>query len=432
MEVQRLLDQQEALFLKRTRRGQNLLSKASRYMPGGIASGFWSQYPLPVVLDHGQGPRVWDVDGNEYIDWHCGHGATLAGHNNPALNHAILQQSTQLVHSSSSHTGVGDYVEKLCLRFDMQRAVLCASGSEATMTAIRLARAYTSRESVLMTHGAYHGHHDAVMKSMRAGEFCTRSEGITCKSTFGVEFNDVDALRGAFQQHQPAAFIIEPVMLNLGLVLPHKNYLADARQLCDEYGVVFIWDEIKTAATIAYAGAQSLWPDVRPHVLCLGKVVGGGLPIGVCGGDAAILDLIPKRVEHWGTWAGHPLTCASGEAMLDLLTMGQHQMAVELQTSLCADLNALITQYSLPMHSQFLGRKGGVFATAKAVSSYAEWRETIDGFLHQSWWLYALNHGHLFPSGADEQWTLSLAITQQDCTELIKCFANWCEQVSSV
>ncbi|MQA98863.1 MAG: aminotransferase class III-fold pyridoxal phosphate-dependent enzyme, partial [Actinobacteria bacterium] len=295
-EVQR---QEVERYEKRTPRSRALYDRAEGSMPFGVSSSFQAGDPYPIYLASGKGSEVRDVDGNTYIDYHNGFGTMVVGHAHPKVAEAIEKAARSGTHfAATTQTGV-ESAEEIKRRFGIDKVRFTNSGTEATMDAIRLARAATGRETLLKVEGSYHGHHDAVMYSvvptMDSGGPEERpwtvpfSRGIpedTAKHTKIVPFNDVDALATILSENPGiGTMIMEPVMMNIGIVMPQEGYLQGVRELCDKHGVVLIFDEVKTGVTIAPGGATEYF-GVRPDLVCLAKAIGGGTPVGAFGGRA--------------------------------------------------------------------------------------------------------------------------------------------------
>lgn len=268
--AQQVLEQEIEGFERRTPRSKQLYARAERSMPFGVTSSFQAGDPYPIYLVEGAGSHVVDADGNSYIDYHNGFGTMVVGHSHPRVREAIQRAAERGTHfAATTETGV-EVAEELKRRFGLDKVRFTNSGTEATMDAVRLARAASGKDVLLKIEGSYHGHHDAVMYSvvptMDSGGPTERpwsvpfSRGIpadTANSTWVVPFNDVGSLEAMLKEHGDhiGALIMEPVMMNIGIVLPQPGYLEQVRRLCDEHGVVLIFDEVKTGLCIAAGGA---------------------------------------------------------------------------------------------------------------------------------------------------------------------------------
>src|SRR3954452_10766 len=297
----RLLRRTEELrreLLDRTPESARWYERARMVMPRGVPSSFQGADPRPTYLSHGQGWKVWEVDGHEYVDFHNGFGVMCVGHANPAIAGAVAQRAGEGTHFAAPTEGSTIVAEELRRRFGLPFWRFSNSGTESTLDAVHLARAATGRDIVLKIEGSYHGHHDAVMVSLRppldaAGErehpnsvpFGAGHLAAISESTRVVPFNDADALQHLLEgelRDRVAGVILEPAMMNITIVVPRDGYLERVRELCDEHGVVMIFDEVKTGATIP-AGVAVETFGVQPDVVCLAKAICGGLPGGAVG-----------------------------------------------------------------------------------------------------------------------------------------------------
>ncbi|HEY6475754.1 MAG TPA: glutamate-1-semialdehyde 2,1-aminomutase, partial [Polyangia bacterium] len=313
-------------------RSSSLFERASALFPGGVNSpvrAFKSVGGTPVFLERGVGPFVYDVDGNRYIDFIGSWGALILGHADPDVVAAVI-------HAASSGTTFGAPTPREVelgelIRFMMpslEKMRFVSSGTEATMSALRAARGFTGRHRIVKVDGGYHGHADALLAKAGSGVVTLGlpgSSGVTpaaVADTLVVPYNDLDAMRVAFEEHRDeiAALIIEPIPANLGVVMPRPAYLPLLRSLCDEHGALLIFDEVITGFRVARGGAQQMF-GVRPDLTCLGKIVGGGLPFGVYGGRADVMDVIAPvgPVYQAGTLSGNPVAVAAGLATLKRL-----------------------------------------------------------------------------------------------------------------
>src|SRR5919198_178316 len=313
-------------LLERTPGSAALFERAARRLPAGVTSNFQAGKPYPVYLARGRGSRVWDVDGAEYVDFHGGVGGNGGGDAPPKIVEGIERAGRPRAPFAVTTAATVALAEEVCARFGLDRVRFLNSGTEATMDALRVARAATGRDRIVKIEGSYHGHHDAVLFSVvpeaqvlglrgRVGgktggaagaAYTTRptSRGVPAsvwKDTIIVPFNDADAFEAllADRGDEIAALILEPVMMNVGIVVPEPGYLERLRELCDQYGVVLVFDEVKSGATIAYGGAVERY-GVHPDLICLAKAIGGGAPIGAFGGKASGMDEGTRGVAQQG------------------------------------------------------------------------------------------------------------------------------------
>ncbi|MDY0386341.1 MAG: glutamate-1-semialdehyde 2,1-aminomutase [Methanolobus sp.] len=310
-------------------KSRDLYNKARTLIPGGVSSPVRAIKPYPFYTDSASGSKIRDIDGNEYIDYCLAYGPNILGHSNPTIKQAIISQLEKgWLYGTPTELEV-DLAEKIAGLYpsiDMLRFV--STGTEATMSALRAARGFTGKNKFIKIEGGFHGAHDAVL--VKAGSGATTlgkpdSLGIPedfTKNTLQVPFNDIEALTTVIEKNQDelAALIIEPVMGNIGPILPDAGYLKDVRKLTEENDVVLIFDEVITGFRLAMGGAQEYF-GVTPDMTTLGKIIGGGLPIGVFGGKKEIMEMIAPSgsVYQAGTFSGSPASVAAGLTVLDVL-----------------------------------------------------------------------------------------------------------------
>jgi len=311
---------------------QELFAEALRYIPGGVNSpvrAFRAVGGNPFFAQKAYGSRVEDVDGNAYIDYVCTWGPSILGHAHPDVISAVKAAADR-----GTSFGIPNPLEVELARKiynwvpSVEKVRMMNSGTEATMSAIRLARGFTRRDKIIKFEGCYHGHVDSLLVKAGSGALTLGqpdSAGIPAALaalTIALPFNDVEALRHAFEQNKDeiAAVIVEPIPANAGLILPAPGYLETMRELCTAHGTLLIFDEVMTGFRVARGGAQELL-GVRPDLSCFGKVIGGGLPVGALGGRAEIMDFLAPLgpVYQAGTLSGNPLAMAAGLAQLKVL-----------------------------------------------------------------------------------------------------------------
>jgi len=373
-----------------------------------------------------------DVDGRELLDLSMGFGAMLAGHLNPEVvkeTKASLEQGTLFVTPSPiSRNGA----ELLCKRFNIDQIRFANSGTEATMYAVRLAKAFTGKPAIVKIEGGYHGSYDPLTVSAKpalseAGPADDPNPVITPGTNpgvvFVVPFNNLDALERRFVSDAPsiACLIMEPVLENLGIVLPDEGYLAAVRALCDQYGVLLIFDEVKTGLTAGPQGAAQRI-GVKPDLICLAKSIGGGLPLAAFGGRKEIMDAVAdNRMAHFGTFNGNPLAMAGVRAMDRLCTVEALGEAERLNYQALNRITEIIDEYELPAHTVGFGIKGCVTWSEEPVRNYRDYKAT-DFEVAELSWLWSLNRGIITPPGLDEQWLISLAHGQKEIDRLVEDF----------
>ena len=306
-------------------RSKALFEEAKKYIPGGVNSpvrAFKSVGDVPRFIAKAKGSHIWDVDGNEYIDYVCSWGPMILGHAHPSVVEGIKEQAEKGT-SYGAPTELEVELAKMIVELvpSVEKVRMVNSGTEATMSAIRLARGYTGRNKVVKFEGGYHGHVDALL--VKAGSGLTTfgvptSPGIPedfAKHTITVPFNDIDALKKVVDEvgDDVAAVIMEPVMANAGLIIPEPGFLEKVRELTAEKGIVLIFDEVITGFRLSLGGAQEYF-GINPDLSCFGKIIGGGLPVGAFGGKAEIMDYLAPEgpVYQAGTLSGNPLAMVAG------------------------------------------------------------------------------------------------------------------------
>jgi glutamate-1-semialdehyde 2,1-aminomutase len=367
-------------------RSQQLFTEARRHIPGGVNSpvrAFRGVGGDPVFFARGQGPYLYDADGNEYVDYVGSWGPLLFGHAHPEVLAAIADAARDGTSFGAPTEREVLFAEEICkLVPSMQKVRLVSSGTEATMSALRLARGFTGRHKIVKIDGAYHGHADCLLVAAGSGAATLGipgSAGVTpgtAADTLTVAWNDEAAMRELFRAHpqQIAAVIVEPVCGNMGCVPPEPGYLAMLRALTRAEGALLIIDEVMTGFRVALGGAQALY-GVDPDLTCLGKVIGGGLPAAAYGGKAEIMDRIAPDgpVYQAGTLSGNPLAVAAGRKMLELLQKpGTYEKLETASKHLTDGLSALLTEASIPHTTNRVGSMFTTFFTEGPVRNYAE------------------------------------------------------------
>jgi glutamate-1-semialdehyde 2,1-aminomutase len=433
-----------AMYSERTKQSQAATERARKVMPAGVPSSFQAYEPWPVVVKHSAGARMIDVDDNEYVDYDMGFGALFAGHMNPIVRRAVMEQ---LDHGSLYVTPCeldAEVCELLAARFGLPMWRPTNSGTEATHDAIRLARGATGRERIVKVEGGYHGHHDEVMISTKppldlAGPDdrptpVASSLGITkrvVEDVTVVPFNDPAALERALQGGDVACFIVEPVLENIGICLPDPGYLEAVRELTERYGTLLILDEVKTGITAGYGGACGHF-GVQPDLVTLAKSIGGGFPVGAFGGKAEYMNLITDgRVLHLGTYNGNPLVMAAARATLaEACTPEVHAATIALNGRLVDACQSIIDRSGIPAHTARFGAKGCVTWSDTPVRNYRDYKRT-DFTLAFAQWIHGINRGVLLPPGLDEQWLISAMHDEADAMLYASVFDEFVTDLTS-
>ncbi|MBT6176226.1 MAG: glutamate-1-semialdehyde 2,1-aminomutase [Deltaproteobacteria bacterium] len=355
-----------------TKRSESLNQRATKLMPGGVNSpvrAFGSVGGSPVFIDHAQGSTVTDVDGNDYLDYVCSWGPLILGHAHPAVVATIQEaavKGTSFGAATEKEVELAERVTRLVPSVEVVRFV--SSGTEATMSALRLARGFTGRDRCIKFSGCYHGHTDAFLTDAGSGVATLGipgSAGVpegTARDTITLPYNDLEALDGYMAEHgdEVAAIILEPIACNMGMVKPNPGFLDGLRRACDQAGALLIFDEVITGFRVALGGAQELY-GVKPDLTTFGKIIGAGLPVGAYGGRADIMSKVAPLgpVYQAGTLSGNPLAMAAGIAALDELAKpGVYESLEEKGAYLEKGISTLLKKYGRP---GFLNRCGSIF-----------------------------------------------------------------------
>jgi len=430
MTVTTLLETEIELYQKRAPRSKQLWERARKVMPMGTASNSRMYEPYPIYIDHAEGSRVWDVDGNEYLDHNLSFGAMVVGHRNPAVMNAVAKQLTIGTMYGISHPLECELAEEICRRFPfLDRVRFSNSGTESTLHALRLAKAFTGKPKIVKMEGAYHGLHDAVMISVkpgsnRWGDSCIpspvpASAGVYMDhdpNTLVAQFNDAGCLEKVLQQSkgEVAAIILEPVMMNIGVLPPKLGYLQAVRELCTRYGALLIFDEVKTSS-MSYGGAAEYY-RIFPDIVCLSKSVGGGLPLAAFAFTEEISEVIESRkMMHAGTYNANPVVVAAGLAALrDVLTPYKYESMRSLSDKLAEGYRRILAKAGVPGIVTNAGINGAVTFGVESVSNYRQW-STMNTEMWTAFWFGMVNRGVIpQPYWWDEQWTMSVAHTEAD------------------
>lgn len=408
-------------------RSKELFARAQRYIPGGVNSpvrAFRAVGGTPRFISRASGARVWDADGHEYLDYVGSWGPLIAGHAHPEVVLAIQQAASSGVTygaPTASETELARLVVEAYAGVDLVRFV--SSGTEAVMSALRLARAATGRERVLKFDGCYHGHSDSLLVRAGSGPLTlgqADSAGVPASLatvTLSVPYNDLDAVRAAFANYpdEIAALIVEPVAGNMGVVLPGPGYLAGLRDITREAGALLVFDEVITGFRIAYGGAAERF-GVVPDLTCLGKIVGGGLPVGAYGGRRDLMELVAPLgpVYQAGTLSGNPLAMAAGIATLALLRRpGVYEQLEARSNALATGLLEAARDAGIAATGNTLGAMQTLFFTAEPVTDYAS-AKAADTKLFAKFHAAMLARGIYFAPSQFEATFISTAHTAED------------------
>jgi glutamate-1-semialdehyde 2,1-aminomutase len=365
---------------------EQLFAEALRYIPGGVNSpvrAFRAVGGQPFFVNRAAGSRLYDVDGNEFIDYVCTWGPAILGHGHPKVIRAV-----QAAAEHGTSFGVPNPLEVKLARLvcatvpSVQKVRMCNSGTEACMSAIRLARGFTRRDKIIKFDGCYHGHTDSLLVKAGSGALTfgnPDSAGVPAsftQHTVVLPFNDVDALKAAFaaNANQIAAIIIEPVPGNAGLYLPKPGYLEFLRDITTNNGALLIFDEVMTGFRLAFGGAQGRF-GITPDLSCFGKIIGGGLPVGAFGGRGEIMDMLAPLgpVYQAGTLSGNPLAMAAGIALLEELQSGEaYQQLESLGANLESGMREAARSAGVPVQFNRIGSMFCGYFTEQPVHNLAD------------------------------------------------------------
>ena len=405
-----------------------LFSRAQQVIPGGVNSpvrAFKGVGGTPVFIEKAKGAYVFDTDGKQYIDYVGSWGPMVLGHNHPAILSAVIKTAENGLSFGAPTPLEIELAELVCqLVPSIEMVRMVSSGTEATMSAIRLARGYTKRDKIIKFEGCYHGHSDSLLVKAGSGALTLgqpSSPGVPedfAKHTLTCEYNNIDSVKQAFAQYPNdiACLIIEPVAGNMNCVPPKSGFLQALRELCDQYGTVFIIDEVMTGFRVALGGAQQYY-GVTPDLTTLGKIIGGGMPVGAFGGKKEIMQYIAPTgpVYQAGTLSGNPIAMAAGLACLnELKKAGNEQRLAKLTETLAQGLKALAQKHEIPFVINYVGGMFGFFFTQLSeVSSYQDVMQSdvarFNQFFHKM-----LQQGVYLAPSAFEAGFMSLAHSEQD------------------
>lgn len=438
--------EQERVFVDRQPGSAAMHDRALASLAGGATSSWQIARPQPVWLAEGRGAHVVDVDGDDYVDLHGGYGVSVVGHGHPAIVRAVSDRVARGTHFAQPTPDILAVSEDLARRFGLPLWRFCNSGTEATMDAVHLLRAATGRDLILKVEGCYHGHHDAVMVSVSNGpeDIGPADHPASAPSGTGipravtdltviVPFNDLDAVARRFAEFpgRIAGIILEPIMMNAGIIPPDPGYLAGLRDLVHAQGALLAFDEVKSGVTIAPGGATERF-GVTPDVVALAKAMGGGLPCGAIGGTAEVMQLIVDgRYQQVGTFNGNPLTMAAARATLvEVLDGAAYAHLERLQARMVDGAAVALAEHGVPATVRGFGAKGSITFTADPVRDYRDFLELDDRWSHCHW-LYQHNGGVFLPPwGKAEQWTLSVQHDEGDVDRFLGNLTRMCRDLT--
>ncbi|EAF6700192.1 glutamate-1-semialdehyde-2,1-aminomutase [Listeria monocytogenes] len=420
-------------------KSEKAFKEAKKVLPGGVNSpvrAFNSVDASPVFMDHGKGAYITDVDGNEYIDYVLSWGPLILGHANPSVVQAITNAAMKGT-SFGTPTEIETELAKLVIERvpSIEIVRMVSSGTEATMSAIRLARGYTKRDKILKFEGSYHGHGDSLLIKAGSGVATLGlpdSPGVTkglAADTITVPYNDIDGAKLAFEKYgeEIAAVIVEPVAGNMGVVPPIEGFLEGLRELTTNYGSLLIFDEVMTGFRVDYYSAQGYYV-VTPDLTCLGKVIGGGLPVGAYGGKKEIMEQIAPAgsIYQAGTLSGNPLAMNAGFETVRQLTPQHYDVFRTLIKRMEEGLTEISARRQVPLSINKAGSMFGFFFTDQKVINF-DTAKTSDLEFFRSYYREMLGQGIFLPPSQFEGVFISTMHTEKEIDKTLEAFDTTCK-----
>ncbi|MEM4762406.1 MAG: aminotransferase class III-fold pyridoxal phosphate-dependent enzyme [Desulfurococcaceae archaeon] len=445
LKLSELIKELEAEYRAKTRKSMELYGKSINKLPAGVTYSLRYFHPYPLYIAKAKGTRVWDVDGNEYIDFWMGHGAHLLGHLPDVVVNAVKEALEAGTHFGFEHPYALEYVDLLSkIVPGLEELRFTNSGTEANMYAVRLARAYTGRKYIVKMQGGWHGSYDPLHVAVRSFNGKPESAGILeeyVKYTIAIPFNDVDALENAMRNHDVAAVIVEPIMGAAGCIEPRENYLREVRRVVDEHGSLLVFDEVITGFRLAPGGAQEYY-GVKADIVVLGKALSGGVgSIGGFGGRSEIMDLLnhvkhvkPREsVFHGGTYTANLLAIAAGHALIKYLASnrGIYSEANSIWSYFRRRITDTCSSLSVDCWTTGDGTLTGIHFTRRKPRNAGEaveyrWSNLAEKALH----LYSRVNGVLYMSETHVHYLPSLIHGKREISKLLEVTEAFLEKLS--
>src|ERR1700730_12608019 len=424
------LQKEISIYEKRTPKSAEAHARALKRIPLGVASNYRAYDPYPIFVKEGKGSKIRDIDGNEYVDHNLCFGALMAGHCHPAVVKAIEKALHVGTTFGMPHDMEWELAEEICARYPLEMVRFGSSGTEATMHAVRIARAATGRDKLLRFEGCYHGLHDSALVSVKpkledAGDIHAPNSvpgglGViksVLENVTVATFNDLPSVENRFKQFpgQIAAIILEPIMMNVGLCMPQPGFLEGLRDICNKNGSLLIFDEVKTGAKLGWGGASEYY-GVKPDMITLAKSIGGGVPLAAFGASRSVMYLIVQhKVFHGGTYNTNRFAMAAGLAVFrEVLTRENYAHVDKLSKKLTEGYRAIVKKSGLQGYVASAGVNGALMLYPSEIQNYRDWTK-IDVDLWRQYWFAMVNRGVLAqPYWWDEQWTISVQHSEAD------------------
>jgi len=427
-------------FRRRTVKSKEVFEETAKYVPKGVNSNYRAWDPYPIYFRGGIGSRIYDVDGNEYIDYNLAFGVLVSGHSHPKIVSEVERRVGEGTILGFEYERVYELAKIVSKRFNVDMVRFQSTGLEATHHAIRMARAYTGRDKVIKFLGHYHGSHDSMLVSTKPNIYASGHVKMPSKLKSGpgipdsvvedvlvAQFNDLESVETILVNHpdEVAAVILEPVAMNIGLIPASKEFMWGLRRLCDEYGVILIFDEVKTSGKL-YGGAEEYY-NVKPDMKTMAKAVAGGYPLSIVGGRREIMeDVGPGKTPHAGTFNSNPLSVDAAIVTLrDVLTMDAMERTVKYNEMLSKAYGDILSDVGVPHNIKVFGNSGTIFFTDKEVLN---WHDFLRYNHVGLWWAFfiAMMNRDVVPTapGYDEQWTVSVQHSEEDIEKTIEAFKD--------
>ncbi len=422
-------------FIERTKRSKEIYQVTKDLVPFGVSSNYRALEPYPLYFSRGVGSRLYDADGNEYIDYNMAFGVLVAGHNHPLLLEVVEERIKNGVILGFEYERIYELAKIIKDRFNVDMVRFSSTGLEATLHAIRIARGYTQRDKIVKFLGTYHGSHDFLLVATKPNIYAAGHIKRPAKVPSGpgvskgalsevliAQYGDIESVEELFAEHpdEIAAVILEPVAMNMGVIVPSKEFMHRLRSLCDEYGVVLIFDEVKTSGKL-YHGAEEFF-GVKPDMKTMAKAIAGGFPLSVIGGKKEIMSEVgPGKIPHAGTFNSNPLSIDAGIVTLsEILTKEAMSRAIKYSEELVKAHRDILSDAGISVVTAWFGTSGAVFFTDHEIKT---WNDFLLYEHTGKWWVYfiAMMNRGIIPTapGPDEQWTVSVQHTEEDIQKTI-------------
>jgi glutamate-1-semialdehyde 2,1-aminomutase len=429
------LEELEKEYRRRTPTSLKCFERAVKSVQGGASSNFQIFEPYPVFWDHASGSKTWDVDGNEYIDLNMAFGVMLVGYSHPLVVKAATERLPKGTVFCAPTDLTAACAEEIKKRFPVDLVRFTNSGTESTMHALRAARAYNGRDKIIKIEGCYHGMHDYLLQSVAPplDKIGPDDRAITVPSSTGipkdvskdiiaVPFNNIDAMKTALESNKGkvSAVIVEPVMLNRGVITPRDGYLDKLRKLTEEHKVVLIFDEVKTGCKIAAGGASEYY-NIKPDLITLAKAIGGGFSLGAFGGKKEIMENIKYgEAAHGGTYSANPLAAQVGiTVMRDILTKESLAHAIKMEEKLVDGMGKIMKANGIPHFINSIGPCGMIFFTEHDIYDYRTFVKYCNEERFTRFFFSLANNGIWMSCWPDEHWTISIQHTEEDIDKIL-------------